>query len=362
MPKRYGYLYEKIYEWDNLLLAYRKTKKGKTNKAEVLEFEYDLENNLIEIQDKFKQQKYQFSGYKTFQIYEPKERTICCAPFHDRVVHHAVCNIINPILDKSIISDSYACRKGKGLHKAVRRAFYFYQNNEYCYKFDIRKYFYTIDHQILQQKLSRKFKDSKLMNLFSQLLSTYHSKKEYYFAFDNDDLFDLIRERGLPIGNLTSQIFANFFLSDLDHFVKEKLHQRNYIRYMDDILIFSNKKGELKKVQVEVIKKLAESRLLIHPHKNIITKTTHGVNFLGFRYKNNIIKLQNQNLRRFKKNLRKRAKKELPVSEQLLSLNGNLGYLLGGFTKKIINNVLNEIEFRDENKMKYKFCLKGNFA
>ncbi len=361
MPKRFGYLYEQIYEWNNLLNAFQKAKKGKINKKEVLEFEYDLETNLIELQNLLQKQKYRFSGYETFKIYEPKERTISCAPFRDRVIHHAICNIINPILDKNIISDSYACRKGKGLHKAIRRGFYFYQNNQYCYKFDVSKYYYTIDHEILMKMLRKKFKDKKLLDFFSQLLSTYQTDGEYYFPFANDDIFDYGRHRGLPIGNLTSQIFANFYLSELDHFCKEQLHQRCYIRYMDDILIFSNNKEELKELRKMVERKLVESRLKIHPDKNIISQTKYGINFLGFRYINNCIKLQNRNLVRFKRNLKKRTINNMSVDEQILSFNGNLGFLLGGYTKRIIEIVCNEIFFCDKVKT-YRFCLNGNFA
>lgn len=361
MGKRIGFLYEKIYEWDNLLNAFNKAKKGKSNKQEILEFECDLENRLITIQKQFEDQNYKFSGYKSFNIYEPKERIISCAPFQDRVIHHAICNIINPLIDKSIISDSYACRKGKGLHKAIRRGFYFYKNNEYCYKFDIKKYFYTIDQDLLLNKIKKKFKDKKLLNLVSQLLSTYHTSNEYYFPFEKDDVFDYARKRGLPIGNLTSQIFANYYLSELDHFVKEKLHQRNYIRYMDDVLIFSNDLEKLREVKHNIKAKLEEIRLQLHTNKNIISKTKAGINFLGFRYKNSSIKLQNKNLVRFKRNLKKRAKNDLPVSEQILSLNGNLGFLFGGYTKSIIKKVLSEIEFVDGESC-FKFCLKGDFA
>ncbi len=207
MPKRVGYLYEQICDWNNLLLSYRKAKKAKGSSKDVMEFEFNLENHLIEIQELFKKQKYEFGKYKQFMIYEPKERLIQCAPFCDRVVHHAISNVLNPILDKSIIPDSYACRNGKGLHRAIKRAFYCYQNSLYCYKFDIKKFFYTIDHEILLNKLRRRIKDEKLLNLIAILLKTYDSGLEYYIPFDNDDLFDTIRDRGLPIGNMTSQIF-----------------------------------------------------------------------------------------------------------------------------------------------------------
>jgi hypothetical protein len=206
----------------------------------------------------------------------------------------------------------------------------------------------------------RKFKDPKLLLLIKELLGTYKSDSDYYFPFEGDDIFDFARERGLPIGNLTSQIFANFYLSELDHFCKEHLHLKYYIRYMDDILIFGNSIESLKKVKKKVETFLTTLRLHVHPGKNTISKTKFGVNFLGFRYMNNMIKLQNKCLVRFKKNMRNRAKLNLPVHDQLMSVNGNLGFLFGGYTKKIIDRVLGEIAFYYTQE--YYFCLKGNFV
>jgi len=407
MGKRFGFLYEKIYEWDNLLNAFNKAKKGKSNKKEVLEFEYDLENILIKIQKQFAGQNYKFSGYKTFQIYEPKERLISCAPFKDRVIHHAICNIINPIIDKSIISDSYACRKGKGLHHAIKRAYYFYRNSKYVYKFDIQKYFYTIDHEILLNKLKRKIKDPRLLRLLDDLLATYNyaddslseelsllfprrissllDSSSYAFVgvsqrddnnlseeFLEENSHDLsrrslakteeshpncnIRKRGLPIGNLTSQLFANFYFSDFDHFCKERLKCKYYIRYMDDVLIFGNSKLELEKVKQDVEKELSEIRLHIHPNKNQISKTDHGINFLGFRFKDNQIRLQNRNLVRFKHKLHGFASREISIEEIILSFNGHLGYFNSGHCRKIISNILDEYEFTDGRKV-YKLAI-----
>ena len=361
MPKRYGHIYEKIYEWDNLLSAFHKASKSKKNRREIVEFEYNLEKYLLDIQREFEEQSFKFGGYKEFKIFEPKERTISCASFKDRVVHHAICNILNPLLDGSIISDSYACRKGKGLHRAIKRAFYFYRNSSYCYKFDIRKYFYTIDQQILLEKLERKIKDPKLIILIKDLLSTYKTGADYFFPFNEDDVFDYARRRGLPIGNLTSQIFANFYLSELDHYVKEELHQSFYIRYMDDVLIFSDNKEKLNVIKDKVENKLKEYRLHLHTHKNTIIKTKRGVNFLGFRFHLHQIRLQNKNLVRFKRNIRKRADMDLPVSEQLCSINGNLGFLFAGNTRKIIEKVFIETLFIDNGK-KYNFSLSGNNA
>ncbi|MCF7793247.1 MAG: reverse transcriptase/maturase family protein [Candidatus Cloacimonetes bacterium] len=350
MPKRIGYIYQEIYSWKNLVTAFKKARKSKRSKEEVADFEYNLENNLLNIQESLLQNNFSFSGYKHFIIKEPKERLISCAPFKDRVVHHAICNILEPILDKSMIADTFACRRGKGLHHAVRRAFWMYQQCEYVYKFDIQKYFYTIDHEILLNKLQRKIKDSQLMNLLKSLLETYKSSSDYYLPFEDDNIFDYGRSRGLPIGNLTSQLFANYYLSEFDHFCKERLHQKFYIRYMDDILIFGDDKEILYRIKKEIEAFLSEIRLHVHPHKNAISKTKHGVNFLGFRYNNNAIKLQNRNLIRFKRKLRAFSSREISINDIILSFNGHLGYFNSGHCNKIVEQILTEYQFSDGRK------------
>jgi retron-type reverse transcriptase len=346
MPKRVGYLYEEIYQWHNLLLAFSKARKAKRHKKEVAEFEYNLENELIAIEDKLENQSYQFGAYRHFKIFEPKERLISCAPFRDRVVHHAICNIVAPHLDKTMLPDTFACRKNKGLHHAVRRAFYMYKNSAYVYKFDICKYFYTIDHAILLSKIKRKIKDPKLLHLLSQLLETYSTTDEYYFPLKHDTDFDKNRKRGLPIGNLTSQIFANFYLSEFDHFIKENLKMRYYIRYMDDILIFSDDKQQLTQVKEIAETELAKIRLKIHPDKNQIHKTANGVNFLGFRFKGNQIKVGNQNLHRFQRKMKEKLEEKDELDEILRSFNGHIGYLQTGNTHQIMEKILAAIPFQ----------------
>jgi len=187
--KRTGDLYNKLYDWKNIFKAYHKAKSGKHSKA-IDKFEVNSETELLDIQRKLESEDYQFGKYSQFHIYEPKERLISCALFKDRVVHHAICNIINPILDKSMIVDNYACRKGKGLHKALKRAFWFYQNTSFHYRFDIKKFYYTIDHEILKAKLQSKFKDPHLLRLLSQLIDSYSADMDYYYPFPDDDLSD----------------------------------------------------------------------------------------------------------------------------------------------------------------------------
>ncbi|MDD3143415.1 MAG: reverse transcriptase domain-containing protein [Candidatus Cloacimonetes bacterium] len=352
--KRLGYLYEQVYEWDNLLRAFWDAKKGKSS-ADLSSFEYDWECKLLEMQSQLRDQSYRFGSYRQFEIYEPKQRTISCAPFRDRVLHHAICNVIMPILEKSMIVDSFACRKEKGLHKALRRAFWFYQNSAYHYRLDVKKYFYTIDHQVLLTKLTRKFKDRKLLILLEQLLDTYDSGVQYYFPTGEFDIFDMIRPRGLPIGNLTSQLFANFYLSELDHYVREQLHHPFYIRYMDDVIVFGQSRGSLKDVSHRIRLKLEEIRLCPNEKKDYIHKNTQGIDFLGFRLHENRIKLRSRNLVRFRRKLKSR-KVVTDFSQLLRSINGHIGYLTAGHTKKLINSVFEDIEFTDAQR-KWKMVL-----
>jgi len=352
--KRLGYLYEQICEWDNLLRAFQDAKRGKRS-GDLSTFEYDWEFKLLETQSQLRDQSYRFGSYRHFEIYEPKQRTISCAPFRDRVLHHAICNVIMPILEKSMIVDSYACRKNKGLHKALRRAFWFYQNSTYHYRLDIKKYFYTIDHRVLLAKLEMNFKDRKLLSLLEQLIYTYDSGTQYYFPIGESDICDLIRPRGLPIGNLTSQLFANFYLNDFDHYVREQLHHPYYIRYMDDVIVFAETRDCLKNAVKQILLELAKIRLIPNEKKNYIKKNTQGIDFLGFRLHENRIKLRSQNLVRFRRKLKSR-KIVTDFNQLLRSINGHIGYLTAGHTKKLINSVFEDTEFTNAQR-KWKMVL-----
>lgn len=348
--KRIGFLYEKICDWDNLILAYKKAKKGKHGNA-TDDYCYNWEVQLYRTQQELLDGSFSFGAYHQFMIYEPKERQIMAAPFKDRVVHHAICNILGPILDKPLVSTSYACRKGKGLHKAVKKAFHLYKNSQYHYRLDISKFYYTIDHEILIHMLERKIKDVKLIGLINLLLSTYSSGLEYYFPFEDDDLFDMIRSRGLPIGNLTSQLFANFYLGSLDHYILEDLHNSSYLRYMDDMLIFGNEKEKLKKDRKLIIEKLCSLRLKPNQNKDAVQANSQGVDFLGFRLHGNRIMVRNQNLCRFRRKLLHHSKAgNTDLSKLLHSYNGHLGFLLAGHSKVIINRILTNIEFRNQSR------------
>ena len=277
-----------IYDWDNLLLAYRKAAKGKRGHADVAEFEYRLEENLLQLQRELQDQTYQPGAYHSFYIHDPKKRLISAAPFRDRVVHHALCNLIEPIFEKSFIFDSYANRIGKGTHKAIDRAQQFARRYKYVLTCDIRQYFPSIDHEILYRKLQLAT-PSKLklavLSLVQKILKSgegvLHEEYEMNY-FKGDDLFAANRPRGLPIGNLTSQFWANCYLDPFDHFVKRKLGCKGYVRYVDDFLLFSNDKAELNQWRKEIIAELGKFRLTLHENKCQPRPVTEGIPFLGF--------------------------------------------------------------------------------
>lgn len=275
----------KLYDWENLYLAYRKASKGKRGLADVAEFEYKLEDNLLQLQAELQNQTYQPGEYHSFYIHDPKRRLISAAPFRDRVVHHALCNLIEPTFEKSFIFDSYANRIGKGTHKAIDRAQQFARKYKYVLTCDIKQFFPSIDHTIFFNILRQKVKDELLLQLIKKILQSgkgiLHEEYEMVY-FENDDLFSANRPRGLPIGNLTSQFWANCYLNPFDHFVKRNLKCKGYVRYVDDFLLFSNDKKELRYWREKIIQRLAKYRLTLHENKCQSKPVTKGIPFLGF--------------------------------------------------------------------------------
>jgi len=251
--KRYGDLFGRLVSFENLLLAFLKASKGKKSNPQVGDFALRLEEELLLLQRELMDKTYSPGPYRTFYIYEKKKRMISAAPFRDRVVHHALCNIIGPIFERGFIYDSYANRVGKGTHRAVGRCSEFARKNPYVLKLDIKKYFPSIDHEILKGLIRRRIKDPEVLWLCDLVIDSSNPQEQVLEWFPGDDLFAPVeRRKGLPIGNQTSQFFANLYLDPLDHFVKEVLGCRYYIRYVDDILVFGPEKGYLWDVKEEI--------------------------------------------------------------------------------------------------------------
>ncbi|MBI4896172.1 MAG: hypothetical protein HY832_01355 [Candidatus Aenigmarchaeota archaeon] len=293
-------LYDQLCLMKNLRKAYKKARKGKGIKWYVVEFEKDLEKDLLQLQKELRNQTYEPRTMKTFTIRDPKTRVISASAFRDRVVHHALCNVTEPIFDKVFIFDSYANRKDKGTHAALQRFDSFMRkvstngkllpdakdNNQvfgYVLKADIRHYFDSVDHDVLMRIISRKMQNEKVLWLIKKILDNHFTKG-----------------KGMPIGNMTSQFFANVYLNELDYFVKHKLKAKYYIRYVDDFVIFHHSKEILEcyKEQINIFLKTIE--LELHPQKSKIIPLQHSITFLGFRIFHRYKLLKKSNMRRIK--------------------------------------------------------------
>jgi retron-type reverse transcriptase len=282
--KRHGNLFSQIISFENLYLASRKARKGKKFKDYVIAFEQNIEEELFKLQSELASKTYMPGAYREFTIYERKERKISAAPYRDRVVHHALCNIVEPVFEKSFIFDSYACRKGKGTHKAVDRFTGFCRKNKYVFKTDIKKYFPSIDREILFEKIRRKIKCRDTLWLIKTIIDGSNRQEEVNDYFSGDGLFTPHeRKKGIPIGNLTSQFFANIYLDGLDHFIKERLKCRYYIRYVDDLTVFDSDKKRLWDIKAQIEEFLEKDRLKLHPDKTFVAPAHIGVDHLGYR-------------------------------------------------------------------------------
>ena len=282
--KSYRNLYPQIITWYNLHAAWRKARSGKRGKVPAASFEYYLEDNLLTLQDELINKTYQPGAYHSFYIHEPKRRLISAAPFRDRVIHHALCNIIEPIFDRIFVADSYANRAGKGTHSALDRCQQYSRRFRYVLQCDIRQFFPSIDHAILRRQLAHKIQDDDVLWLVDQILASGSgvlSEQSGMVWFPGDDLFAVNRPRGLPIGNLTSQFWANCYLNGFDHFIKRDIRCRGYVRYVDDFLLFADDKQTLHAWHTALRDRLSELRLTIHPRAHP-RPVTEGIPFLGF--------------------------------------------------------------------------------
>jgi retron-type reverse transcriptase len=311
--KRAGHLFQQICSFSNLLLAAKKAQKGKRFNHNVLSFNIEIESELIRLQQELLQKTYRPGKYTEFYITDPKKRKISAAPYRDRVIHHALCNILEPILEKCSIFHSYACRVNKGNHKALLKASEYARKDRYVLKCDIKKFFSSIDHEILKAKIRRLIKDSDCLWLVDMIIDTSNPQERVVDYFPGDNLFTpTTRRKGIPIGNLTSQFFANLYLTGLDSYVKEKLKCKNYIRYMDDFLLFGDNSGKLRQMGIEVGKWLECDRLKLHLKKSVVYRTDKEFPFLGF--------LISDTHRRLRPEPKRRAMRRLKVMQEMFEV------------------------------------------
>ena len=347
MAKRYTDFYETIHHPLNIWAAYKNAARGKRYKSAAAYFEYDLEKNLLEIEEELKTEMYRPGGYKSFYVQKPKKRLINAAPFRDRVVHHALMNIIEPFFERQFIFDSYANRKGKGTHSALDRCTHYLRRHEYVMHLDIRQFFPSIDHEILRSILERTINDKKAMHLIEKIIASGNGVQagEYDMVyFPQDTLFAIERTRGLPIGNLTSQHWANVYLNELDQHAKRELKCRAYIRYVDDILIFANNKETLLHWREKITIFLQSLRLTIHENKAQPRPTSIGIPFLGFQVFKDHRRLKSTNGYAFQKRLKQKItelKREKITQENFqASLQGWINHANHGDTWGLRRSIL----------------------
>ncbi|MEI6528306.1 MAG: reverse transcriptase domain-containing protein [bacterium] len=311
---------------ENLLLAWQEFSRGKKDKKDVPEFKLRLMDNLIDLHDDLKNKTYVHDNYENFKVNDPKPRDIHKASVRDRVLHRAVYRILYPFFDRKFIFDSYSCRLGKGTHKALdrfrnfgKRASFNHTKTVWILKGDIRKCFASIDQKILFEILKKNIKDRNVLVLLRTIIKSFHSGMIY---------------KGLPLGNLTSQLLVNVYLNEFDQFVKHKLKAGYYIRYADDFVFFSQDKSELEKL-VPIISKFLEQKLKLrmHPQKIFIKTLASGMDFLGWVHFPNHRVLRTSTKNKMFKRLEESQKKETAASYLGMLSHGN-GYKLMG---KIIN-------------------------
>ena len=350
-------LYSQIISYHNLYIAYLRARRGRTKKDYVIEFEKNLEENLKNLRNELMFHTYSPKPLKTFVIKDPKTRIISKSDFRDRIVHHALCIIIEPLFEKFFIYDSFANRIGKGTLKAIVRYEVFKRkitNNgsrhAFVLKADIRKYFENVNHNILVQILRKKIKDERVIWLIKIILSNFNSNSDG--VGDTNRRFadlSLYSRKGMPLGNLTSQFWANVYLNQLDYFVKHILKAKYYIRYVDDFVILEERKDVLVEYK-NAINTFLEKELEIELHKDKtkIIPINRGITFLGFRIFEFHRLLTNKNMRKFE------SKFDL-VSMQYLSglidydiiynfIEGWCAYVSKANTYKLRQNVVKDLE------------------
>lgn len=316
--KRVGNLWDSIVSKENIEAAYLSARKGKTWQRTIQRFDEHLEENLESVRVSLVDKTFRTAPYRSKKVFEPKERDIFILPFApDRIVQHALMRVIEPIWESLFIHDSYACRKGKGMHKGSTRTMEFVRRNEYCLKCDISKFYPSVRHDVLQSVVRRKIKCPETLRLIDDIINSFPG------------------ETNIPIGNYTSQWFGNLYLNELDTFVKHELRCRDYLRYCDDFCLFSDDKGYLNECAARIREFLCV-HLALRMSKCDLFPVARGVDFLGYRHFKDFVLLRKSTTRRIKQRLKalpwKIRSKILTKERGLSSIASTLGWIQWGNT------------------------------
>jgi retron-type reverse transcriptase len=351
--KSYASLWPRVTSFENLYEAFRRARRGKRTRADVAAFEFDLERNLLDLQRELLDATYRPGGYRNFVVHEPARRKISAAPFRDRVVHHALCRVIEPLFDRTFLPHSFANRAGKGTHRALDRCQALVRAHSYVLKADISKFFPSVDHEILYSLLARRVRCGPTRRLIRLILDSGAGilADEYRMAwFPGDTLLSpLDRPRGLPIGNLTSQFWANVYLHELDRFVVRELRWDAYVRYVDDFLLFGDEKQGLHEARRRINAFLPALRLTLHPRKTRVVPVATGVPFLGFVHTPSRVRLKREAARRFLRRMRRYrrvfAEGALPVTRLTASVQSWVAHASYGQTYRLRAALLRDLVF-----------------
>ena len=361
--KTHKSLYAKLCSYDNLISAYKKARRGKSKKLAVIEFDKNTKENLEALQKELIEMTYTPLPLKRFIVRDPKTRTIHASAFRDRIVHHMLVNVLEPILEKIFIFDSYASRKGKGIHSAIKRfdqfkrkvsrsgrlirtSELFDRSNEvegYVLKADIAHYFDTVDHEVLINLIKKKVNDGKIIWLNRKILHNFNAATA---------------GKGMPLGNFTSQFFANVYLNALDYFVKHELKAKYYIRYVDDFVILHRGRKRLEYFQRKITEFLKDIKLNLHKDKSSIIPLQKGITFLGYRifYHHKLLRKRNRTyfLKKFEKYLQSYSEDTINEVQFIAQLRGWFGYAQWAdtylFRKRILMMALYLFEAKNYKK------------
>lgn len=303
---RHDQLFAAIANFQALHAAALRAVRGKRHKPGAAAFMAGLERELLRLERELRERCWRPGGYVEIRIRDPKPRTVSAAPFRDRVVHHALCAVVEPLFERGFIHDSYANRRGKGTHRAVARYEHFRDRHRHVLRADIFRFFPAVDHAILKEDLRRRIRCPDTLWLLDTIIDGANPQEPVELYFPGDDLLTpLERRRGLPIGNLTSQFFGNLYLDRLDHVVKEVLRVPGYLRYVDDFALFDDDPRRLSDLRARIAECLRGRRLVLHPDKTSIQPTAEPALFLGYElHPDGRRRLPEANVRRFRNRLR----------------------------------------------------------
>ncbi len=306
MAHRHDSLFDGIVNFRALCEAAHRAALGKRRKPGVAAFLAGLERNVLRLERTLQDGTWRPGGYTVIEVRDPKPRRVSAAPFRDRVVHHALCTVVEPIFERGFIADSYANRAGRGTHRAIARYEHYRDRYRHVLRCDIFRFFPAIDHRILKRDLRRRIACSRTLDLLDRIIDGSNPQEPVHAYFPGDDLFTPHqRRRGLPIGNLTSQFFANVYLDGFDHWAKEVLRAPGYVRYVDDFALFHDDPRVLEGWRQRISEYLVGRRLLLHPRKTTIVPTAQPATFLGMELvRPNHRRLPAENVARFRNRLR----------------------------------------------------------